>query len=136
MEDEGKNKNIISRVALAIHDKSAWEVVRKNIQEIMPSIISPNSPTISESISLKSSNSTNSLAAFNTSIAQNVLFQTCQMDPVISRSAYTFNLKDVNYDSSSTKENVKLACKAIVFDFNFNMFSGNFSLILAFFRTL
>ena len=44
------------------------------------------------------------------------------METIINRSAYTNNTKDVNYDLKSTKELVKLACKVIVFDINFNMF--------------
>jgi len=124
--DESNKSNIISRVALAVHDKTAWEVVRKNIQELIPSIMSANSPpiSVSDSSSSKSSNSNNSQlsSAVNTSISQNVLFQNAQMDTVINRSAYTNNIKDVNYDLKSTKEVVKLACKVIVFDINFNMF--------------
>ena len=123
-EDE-VNKNIVSRVAIGIYDKASWDVVRKNIQEIIPSIISPNSPAISETISSKSTNSTNnSFGTFSSNISQNILFQNAQMDSTtIDRSSYTNNLKDINYDSRSTKESVKLACKVIVFDINFNLFN-------------
>lgn len=128
-EDESNKTNIISRVGLAIHDKTAWEVVRKNIQELIPNILSVNSPTISvsDSSSNKSSSVSNNnsqlSSAVNTSISQNVLFQNAQMETVINRSAYTNNTKDVNYDMKSTKKLVKLACKVIVFDINFNVFT-------------
>jgi hypothetical protein len=126
--ESSKEKDIISRVALAVHDKSAWEIVRKNIQEIMPSIISPSSPAISDTVSSKSTSSSNStnISAVNSSIAQNILFQNAQMDLVINRSTYSNNEKDVNYDQKSTKQTVKLACKLVVFDLNFNIFSGKF----------
>ena len=124
--ETGKEKTTISRIALGVHEKSAWEIVRKNIQEIMPSLATPTTPAVSDSVSSKStsSNTSANTQAVNSGIAQNILFQNAQMDTSINRSAYTSNTKDVNYNQKSTKETVKLACKLIVFDLNFNIFSG------------
>ena len=87
--------DLTTRCALGIHDASAWEMIKKNSQDSMPQ----NDPATSD---------------------LNLLVGNVQQQAIISRLGFTNSEKTVNY--SASEDSVKLACKLVVFDFNFNMF--------------
>ncbi len=89
--------DLTTRCALGIHDASAWEMIKKNLQDSMPQ---------------------NDSAAATSDL--DLLAGNVQQQAIISRLGFTNSEKAVNY--SASEDSVKLACKLVVFDFSFKMF--------------
>ena len=121
MSDEA-DKSISSRIVVGIHDSQAWDAVKKTIVEIPISA----SPVTKDSEKNPNQAAANAAAAAAASInhIHNTLVHNIQTNAVIPRLKYVNSSLYANYDHANSQEHVKLCSKLIVFDFNYNMFSG------------
>ena len=110
---EEAEKCITTRVVIGIHENTVWETIKKGIQELHhnPATVDKKDPQS---------------AASNTNYNHNLLVQTAQTQSSISRLDYVNSPLQADYYCREPNEQVKLCCKVLVFDFNFNILKGLF----------
>jgi hypothetical protein len=97
-----------------------WETVKKTISD----------PSFIYQLSISQTNESKNTATTNSNIApsvhgHNVLSQSAQTNPIIDRLVMSeTTINRLNYDCMSSLKTVKLACKVLTFDINFDLFAG------------
>ena len=115
-EPNASEEFITTRVAIGIHDINLWETIKKSVQEIHSA----------------GDKNPNNNSVVSSHYNHNLLVQTVQTQSTISRFDYTNSTLKADFYCENPQENVKLCCKVIVFDFNFNILKGKIILFLQF----
>ena len=102
-------ESITTRVVIGIHDAILWDTVKKSVQEIN---------------SAGDKQSSNANTTINSNYNHNLLVQTVQTQSTISRLDYINTSLKVDYYCQNPQEKIKLGCKVLIFDFNFNILKG------------
>lgn len=113
MFDSIVDETINTRVALGIYDKTSWDTIKKTVYD--------DAQTTQE-LKSSQSNSANP-GSINASMNHNLLVQSVQTKPSVSRYMCVHNVDYVNFDINSTVKTANLACKIKIFDLNLKMFA-------------
>lgn len=104
------SKTISTRVAVGLSDSATWDSTKKQLSENPQSAINisdPKSQAYQQSLHL-----------------HNILMQNVQTDLVVTRLDYIESSSTPNYDYINQEFKLNLACKFLVFDFNFGLLQG------------